>query len=138
MLESMRYDLYHLLQNLYLYPFFVVAIGAKPKGERYKGYLDCMKKIYRNNGIKPFYSGIGPLYMKIGPHTMLCLLFWEEFKGLYEKRNDPEFIKKKKLHPVPVDGFYEQIGFLSREQHSYNDIFEDHTDKDYKISVYWN
>lgn len=97
-----------------------------------------MKKIYRTNGIKPFYSGIGPLYMKIGPHTMLCLLFWEEFKGFYEKRNDPEYIKQKKLHPVPVDGFYEKIGFLSREQHSYNDIFEDHQGKDHKISVYWN
>lgn len=76
--------------------------------------------------------------MKIGPHTMLCLVFWEEFKGLYEKRNNSETIKPKKIHPVPVDGFYEKIGFLSRENHSYNDIFEDHADKDHKISVYWN
>lgn len=69
---------------------------------------------------------------------MLCLVFWEEFKGLYDMRKDLEYTKTKKRHPVPVDGFYEKIGFLSREQHSYSEIFEDHADKDHKISVYWN
>lgn len=69
---------------------------------------------------------------------MLCLMFWEEFKGLYEQHTGPEHINQKKLHPVPIDGFYEKIGFLNREQHSYSDIFEDHADKDHTISVYWN
>lgn len=100
--------------------------------------MDCARKIYKTKGAKPFYSGMGPLYMKIGPHTMLCLLFWEQFKDLYAKQIDPDYMKYKTLHPVPVDGFYEKIGFLSREEHLYSNIFNEPVDEEYKISVYWN
>ncbi|KAL1491540.1 hypothetical protein ABEB36_012122 [Hypothenemus hampei] len=59
------------------------AIAARAP-EKYSGYLDCVKKIYKNNGLKPFYKGMGLIYLKLGPHTALLLVFWEELKGVYD------------------------------------------------------
>lgn len=73
--------------DMVLTKLYKQAIGSKQQTPQYKGFLDCASKIYAKNGIKPFYSGVGPLYLKLGPHTILCLVFWEEFKDLYENYN---------------------------------------------------
>ncbi|XP_045474233.1 solute carrier family 25 member 35-like [Harmonia axyridis] len=61
------------------------AINPKPSAVAYNGFLDCLRKTYSREGLRPFYRGWGPLYMKLGPHTILCLLFWEQLKDIYDK-----------------------------------------------------
>lgn len=45
--------------------------------------MDCVTKIYNAEGLSAFYKGIGPMYLRLGPHSVLCLVFWDEFKQLY-------------------------------------------------------
>lgn len=63
----------------------ILAINADGKGIHYKGYLDCISKIYKTEGVSAFYKGVGPIYFRLGPHTVLCLIFWDIFKDLYIK-----------------------------------------------------
>lgn len=55
------------------------------KGLLYKNYLDCVFKIYKTEGPLAFYKGIGPMYLRLGPHTVLCLVFWDHLRALYNK-----------------------------------------------------
>lgn len=64
--------------------FFITATDEKGKGKMYTGYVDCVAKIYKMEGLPAFYKGIGPMYLRLGPHSVLCLVFWDEFKKLYE------------------------------------------------------
>lgn len=63
----------------------VSAVDARGRGVHYNGYIDCISKIYRSEGIYAFYKGLGPMYFRLGPHTLLCLMFWDLFKQLYEQ-----------------------------------------------------
>lgn len=89
--------------DMVLTKMYKQAVTAKSAKDRiYEGLLDCVKKTYKANGFKPFYQGFGPLYLKLGPHTVLCLVFWEEFKGIYDSHN------------VCNENFYQnKFGFLS-------------------------
>uniref|UniRef100_A0A6P7FHN0 Solute carrier family 25 member 35-like n=1 Tax=Diabrotica virgifera virgifera TaxID=50390 RepID=A0A6P7FHN0_DIAVI len=58
---------------------------AKGKGMMYNSYLDCVRKIYKTEGVSAFYKGVGPMYLRLGPHTVLCLVFWDELNHLYAK-----------------------------------------------------
>ncbi|KAJ8943467.1 hypothetical protein NQ318_006319, partial [Aromia moschata] len=58
---------------------------ASGKGKLYHSYWDCVMKIYKTEGISAFYKGVGPMYLRLGPHTVLCLVFWDELQALYEK-----------------------------------------------------
>lgn len=55
------------------------------KGLLYSGYIDCVFKIWKTEGFLGFYKGLGPSYFRLGPHTVLCLVFWDEFKELYSR-----------------------------------------------------
>jgi solute carrier family 25 protein 34/35 len=55
------------------------------KGLLYNGYTDCVLKIWKTEGFLGFYKGLGPSYFRLGPHTVLCLVFWDEFKELYSR-----------------------------------------------------
>lgn len=55
------------------------------KGLLYNGYGDCIVKIFRTEGVFGFYKGIGASYFRLGPHTVLSLVFWDQFKGLHER-----------------------------------------------------
>lgn len=55
------------------------------KGLLYKGLFDCVKKVYKHEGLSAFYKGLGPLYFRLGPHTTLCLMFWDAIKNVYGK-----------------------------------------------------
>ncbi|KAJ8985313.1 hypothetical protein NQ317_007101 [Molorchus minor] len=74
--------------ELVLTKMYKQAIGTNKNEPKYSGYWDCVKKIYSQKGFKPFYRGMGPIYLKVGPHTVLCLVFWEELKGLYDKTSE--------------------------------------------------
>lgn len=94
-----------LVLSLAMTPFDMVltklykqAINAKTATDGiYAGFLDCVQKTYKAKGFKPFYKGFGPIYLKLGPHTVLCLVFWEEFKSIYDSRNvcDENFYQNK-------------------------------------------
>ncbi|XP_044755215.1 solute carrier family 25 member 35-like [Coccinella septempunctata] len=61
------------------------AINPKQNSQQvYDGFLDCLRKTYKKEGLRPFYRGLGPLSMKLGPHTVLCLVFWEQLKDFYD------------------------------------------------------
>ncbi|XP_023019306.2 solute carrier family 25 member 35 isoform X1 [Leptinotarsa decemlineata] len=56
---------------------------AKGKGKLYSSYMDCVLKIYRSEGSAAFYKGVGPMYLRLGPHTVLCLVFWDQLNALH-------------------------------------------------------
>jgi solute carrier family 25 protein 34/35 len=65
--------------------FFFSAVDANGKGLLYSNYVDCVIKIFKTEGFSAFYKGVGPMYLRLGPHTVLCLVFWDELKMLYDK-----------------------------------------------------
>ncbi|KAJ8917716.1 hypothetical protein NQ315_005165 [Exocentrus adspersus] len=69
-----------ILTRLYNQP-----TDASGKGKLYSSYMDCVVKIYKSEGISAFYKGIGPMYLRLGPHTVLCLVFWDELQSLYNR-----------------------------------------------------
>lgn len=64
--------------------FLISATDEKGRGKMYAGYMDCLSKIYKTEGMSAFYKGIGPMYLRLGPHSVLCLVFWDEFTKVYE------------------------------------------------------
>lgn len=76
--------------------FIVSATDERGKGKIYTGYIDCVVKIYKTEGVAAFYKGIGPMYLRLGPHSVLCLVFWDEFKKLY----DNYFNDRKEVHEI--------------------------------------
>ncbi|XP_018565587.1 solute carrier family 25 member 35-like [Anoplophora glabripennis] len=69
-----------ILTRLYNQP-----TDASGKGKLYHSYMDCVAKIYKAEGLSAFYKGVGPMYLRLGPHTVLCLVFWDELQALYDK-----------------------------------------------------
>ncbi|XP_060528398.1 solute carrier family 25 member 35-like [Cylas formicarius] len=69
-----------ILTRLYNQP-----TDEKGKGLLYRNYGDCIVRIYKTEGILAFYKGIGPMYLRLGPHTVLCLVFWDILKNVYDK-----------------------------------------------------
>ncbi|XP_008198494.2 solute carrier family 25 member 35 isoform X1 [Tribolium castaneum] len=60
-------------------------VDPQGKGLLYANYFDCVIKIFKTEGVSAFYKGVGPMYLRLGPHTVLCLVFWDELKRLYDK-----------------------------------------------------
>lgn len=65
--------------------FLFLAVEKNGKGKHYNNYVDCVTKIYKTEGISAFYKGVGAIYFRLGPHTVLCLVFWDVFKDLFDK-----------------------------------------------------
>ncbi|KAK4876384.1 hypothetical protein RN001_012806 [Aquatica leii] len=81
-----------IVMSICMTPFDLVSTrmynqgtDASGKGLLYNSYLDCVKKIWKSEGFLGFYKGIGPSYFRLGPHTVLCLVFWDELKELHKK-----------------------------------------------------
>ncbi|GAB1864622.1 Solute carrier family 25 member 35 [Camponotus japonicus] len=73
-------------------PFDVLATrlynqqtDASGKGALYKGLGDALIKIFRTEGLTGLYKGTFPTWLRIAPHTVLCLVFYEELDQLYNK-----------------------------------------------------
>ncbi|KAJ8943469.1 hypothetical protein NQ318_006321 [Aromia moschata] len=121
--------------DLVLTKMYKQAIGSTSKGQSYTGYLDCMKKIYLQKGMKPFYRGMGPLYLKLGPHTLLCLVFWEELKGIYDYSSEKTNINSNDNASLGI--FYEKMGFLTIRENP-TECFNEDFDNNYcSHNVYW-
>ncbi|XP_044732978.1 solute carrier family 25 member 35-like isoform X2 [Chrysoperla carnea] len=76
-------------------PFDVIStrlynqgVDSSGRGLLYDGYFDCVMKIWRKERFYGFFKGIGPSYLRLGPHTVLCLVFWDELNKFYIKFNE--------------------------------------------------
>lgn len=58
-------------------------IDGKPE---YKGAVDVLGRVVRNEGILALWKGFTPYYARIGPHTVLTFIFLEQMNTFY-KRN---------------------------------------------------
>ncbi|XP_048479308.1 solute carrier family 25 member 35 isoform X2 [Plutella xylostella] len=54
-------------------------------GLLYNGVIDCLRKIYRTEGLYGLYKGVGPLYLRIAPHTTLSLVIWDMLNNILAK-----------------------------------------------------
>ena len=63
-------------------PFDVVAtrLYNQKHGLYYSGWLDCIGKIYKHEGMFGFYKGTVAHYFRIGPHTILTLMIWDRYR----------------------------------------------------------
>ncbi|KAF0302613.1 Mitochondrial 2-oxoglutarate/malate carrier protein [Amphibalanus amphitrite] len=51
----------------------------------YKGGLDVLTKVVRNEGVFALWKGFTPYYARIGPHTVLTFIFLEQMNKAYKK-----------------------------------------------------
>lgn len=64
---------------------FLVDTNASGKGSLYNGLLDALIKIFKTEGITGLYKGVFPTWMRITPHTVLCLVFYEEIVQILQR-----------------------------------------------------
>ncbi|XP_028854446.1 solute carrier family 25 member 34 [Denticeps clupeoides] len=65
-------------------PFDVIStrlynqpVDELKKGRLYAGFLDCLVKVSRTEGLLGLYKGIGPVFIRLAPHTTLSMLLWD-------------------------------------------------------------
>lgn len=51
----------------------------------YKGAVDVLGKVIRNEGIFALWKGFFPYYARLGPHTVLTFIFLEQMTSSYKK-----------------------------------------------------
>jgi solute carrier family 25 protein 14/30 len=49
----------------------------------YTGFVDCLAKIRRNEGLAGFYKGFTAQWMRMGPFTIIQLMVWERLRKLF-------------------------------------------------------
>jgi len=57
-------------------------VDGKPE---YKGAVDVLGRIVRNEGVLALWSGFTPYYARIGPHTVLTFIFLEKLNNFYKE-----------------------------------------------------
>ncbi|XP_011303210.1 mitochondrial 2-oxoglutarate/malate carrier protein-like [Fopius arisanus] len=57
-------------------------IDGKPE---YKGALDVLGKVLRNEGVFALWKGFFPYYARLGPHTVLTFIFLEQMTSSYKQ-----------------------------------------------------
>lgn len=57
-------------------------IDGKPE---YKGAVDVLGKVIRNEGIFALWKGFFPYYARLGPHTVLTFIFLEQMTTSYKQ-----------------------------------------------------
>ncbi|XP_076451831.1 solute carrier family 25 member 35-like [Babylonia areolata] len=79
-----------LAVTMFMTPFDVVStrlynqgLDSGGRGLLYSGVGDAFIKIFRTEGLWGFYKGWAASYFRLGPHTVLSLVFWDEFRKLY-------------------------------------------------------
>ncbi|EDW35862.1 GL16985 [Drosophila persimilis] len=61
------------------------GVDVQGRGLLYKGWLDCVVKILRTEGVHGMYKGFWANYLRIAPHSTLVLLFFDELIAMREK-----------------------------------------------------
>lgn len=73
------------------------GVDEKGKGLYYKGIIDCYIKIRKTEGFRGFFKGFWPSYIRLGPHSVLVLLFFDQFKAFKGKNNEEKVRHLRKL-----------------------------------------
>ncbi|XP_017020009.1 solute carrier family 25 member 35 [Drosophila kikkawai] len=63
------------------------GVDAHGRGLYYNGWLDCVLKILRSEGVHGLYKGFWPIYLRSAPYSTLVLLFFDELIALRERYN---------------------------------------------------
>ncbi|CDW90200.1 mitochondrial substrate carrier family protein ucpb-like [Stylonychia lemnae] len=53
------------------------------KEKVYSGMIDCIQKIFKQEGPMAFYKGFTPQWMRFGPFTIVQLMVWEKLRDFY-------------------------------------------------------
>ncbi|KAL7050965.1 hypothetical protein ACKWTF_004278 [Chironomus riparius] len=61
-----------------------MKIGPDGKGE-YKGAIDVLAKVCRQEGVFALWKGFWPYYFRLGPHTVITFIFMEQMNELYNR-----------------------------------------------------
>lgn len=71
-----------LALTLTMTPFDVVAtrLFNQKHGLYYDGFLDCITKMYKHEGVAGFYKGTFAHFFRIGPHSILTLTIWDRYR----------------------------------------------------------
>lgn len=56
-------------------------IDGKPE---FKGTLDVLGKVIKNEGLFALWKGFFPYYARLGPHTVLTFIFLEQMTASYK------------------------------------------------------
>uniref|UniRef100_A0A0D9VDY5 Uncharacterized protein n=1 Tax=Leersia perrieri TaxID=77586 RepID=A0A0D9VDY5_9ORYZ len=67
---------------------------SKPSEQVYKGILDCVKTIYRQNGLRGVYRGMAPSLYGIFPYSGLKFYFYEKMKTHVPEEHRKDIIAK--------------------------------------------
>ncbi|XP_019637368.1 PREDICTED: mitochondrial 2-oxoglutarate/malate carrier protein-like isoform X1 [Branchiostoma belcheri] len=51
----------------------------------YRGALDVLYKVIRNEGLFSLWKGFTPYYFRLGPHTVITFIFLEQMNRIYRK-----------------------------------------------------
>lgn len=62
-----------------------IANNAQASKPRYTGMIDCIVKIWRNEGVFGFFKGVVPNVIKVAPSAALTFLVYEETMKLLKK-----------------------------------------------------
>lgn len=57
------------------------TIDGKPE---YRGPVDVLAKVVRNEGVFALWKGFMPYYFRLGPHTVLTFIFLEQLNASYK------------------------------------------------------
>lgn len=58
-------------------------IDGKPE---FKGSIDVLTKVLRNEGLFALWKGFFPYYARLGPHTVLTFIFLEQMTSMYKSK----------------------------------------------------
>ena len=59
------------------------TIDGKPE---FKGTIDVLTKVLRNEGLFALWKGFFPYYARLGPHTVLTFIFLEQMTTIYKQK----------------------------------------------------
>lgn len=64
------------------YPYQVVRARLQDHHHNYNGSVDCVKSIWRSEGIKGFYKGLTPYLIHVTPNICLIIVIYETFANM--------------------------------------------------------
>ncbi|XP_067010745.2 solute carrier family 25 member 32 [Anabrus simplex] len=74
------------------YPYQVIRARLQDQHHDYKGSWDCVKRIWRFEGLRGFYKGLSANLTRVTPATMITFLVYEKVSHfLLTFRSSPEF-----------------------------------------------
>ena len=65
-------------------------MNQSPTSKNYSGFMDCLYKIIKNQGISGLYAGFFPIWARFAPTTCLQLIIFEQIKPIFDVEGSNE------------------------------------------------